>query len=132
MVGTTQANRIGADVKTERKRMKKGTYECVCYQHNNLPLCVALWADNNIVTTMFNYHMPAFLGVEEGMLRRKKGTGEKRDMGRTLVKCPEQNKTYSLTFHQIDKSNAKEAQYDLGDQSKKHNWSPKPVLCKWC
>ena len=31
MVGTTQTNRVGADVKEKRKRMKVGTYECVCY-----------------------------------------------------------------------------------------------------
>ena len=41
MVGTTQVNSVGADIKAQRKRMKKGTYECVCYQHNTLPLCVA-------------------------------------------------------------------------------------------
>ena len=36
--------------------------------------------------------------------------------------------TYSLTFHQIDKSNQKEASYDLGGNSKTHNWSPKLVF----
>ena len=79
-------------------------------------------------TTLPNYHMSAFLDKEEGVLHRKKGADGKRELEHMLVKCLEQNKTYSLTFQQIDKSNAKEAQYDLRGQSKKHNWSPKLVL----
>ena len=128
MVGTTQSNRVGADVKEERKRMKVGTYECVFYQHNELPLCVALWADNNIVTTLSNFHSPTVLQEGEGMLHRKKGGDGKRERVRTPVKCPAQNKTYSLSFHQIDKSNGKEAKYDLGGKSQTHNWCPKIVL----
>ena len=93
-----------------------------------LALCVALWDSNNIVTTLSNYHMSAFLDKEEGVLHRKKGADGKRELEHMLVKCLEQNKTYSLTFQHIDKSNAKEAHYDLGGQSKKHNWSPKLVL----
>ena len=128
MVGTTQVNSVGADIKAQRKRMKKGTYECVCYQHNTLPLCVALWVDNNIVTALSNYHSPAILAEGEGMMRRKKADDGKRDRESSPVKCPAQNRTYSLTFHQIDKSNQKEATYDLGGNSKMHNWSLKLVF----
>ena len=61
-------------------------------------------------------------------MRRTQAEDGKRDRESSPVKCPAQNRTYSLTFHQIDKSNQKEAKYDLGGQSKTHNWSPKLVF----
>ena len=49
----------------------------------------------------------------------------KQQRTRSEVPCLVQNKHYSETFHLIDKGNGKEAKYDLGGQSKAHNWSPK-------
>ena len=69
---------------------------------------VALWADNNIVATLSNYHGPKFLDAEAGMKRRKKDTNGDREQEQTEVKCPEQNKDYYRTFHQIDNGNGKE------------------------
>jgi len=39
MVRIAQANRTGADVNEEKDRMKVGSYESVCFQHNMMPLC---------------------------------------------------------------------------------------------
>ena len=35
MVGTTAENCTGADVKEDKKGMKKGTYDSIMYQHND-------------------------------------------------------------------------------------------------
>ena len=128
MVGTAQANRSGADVKPEIAEMKIGSYESWCFQHKWLPLCSALWADNNIVKTLSNYHTPNILPEGAGVLRKKKGPDGKRLSQRDEVPCPEQNREYSETFHPIDKGNGAEATYDMGGKSRTHNWSPKLVL----
>ena len=49
MVGTTQANRTGAGVNEEINKMKRGTYESVCFQHQTKSLCFAVWSYNNLV-----------------------------------------------------------------------------------
>jgi hypothetical protein len=106
-------------------RMKRGTYESVCFQHRTKPLCFAIWSDNNLVKTLSNFHPPTILAKGAGVLRKKRGMDGKRERTRSEVPCPVQNKHYSETFHLIDKGNGKEAKYDLGGQSKQHNWSPK-------
>ena len=93
----------------------------MCFQHNLYDICVALWGDNNCVTTLSNYHPPEFLEADDGMLRRRKDADGSRERERTMFKCPVQNKRYSETFHQIDKINLKEAKYDLKGHSKTHN-----------
>ena len=89
MVGTSQVNRTwaGAEVKAQQKKMKVGTYECFFFQHDTLPLLVALWADNNIVTTLSNYHGPEICIKCSGLLRRRK-VGTKREREKTEVQCP--------------------------------------------
>ena len=47
------------------------------------------------------------------------------------VSCPTQQKDYSQTFHLIDKGNGKESKYDMGGQTKGHNWAPKFVMRYW-
>jgi hypothetical protein len=47
------------------------------------------------------------------------------------VSCPAQQKDYSETFHLIDKGNGKEKKYDMGGQSKGHNWAPKLLMRFW-
>jgi hypothetical protein len=124
MVGTTQSNRTGADVKDwlNSPNLKIGSYESVCWQHNLMPLCYSMWADNNIVKTLSNYHRPERI---KDALRRKRKINGKRERERTLVPCPLQQIRYSETFHLIDKGNGAEAKYDLGGESKTHGWSPK-------
>ena len=104
MVGMSQVNRTGAraEVKKQRIKMKVGTYECCFFQHDTLPLLVALWADNNIVTTLSNYHGPEICTKGSGLLRRRK-VGKKREREKTEVQCPMQNRNYSWTFHWIER-----------------------------
>ena len=88
----------------------------------------ALWADNNIVKTISNYHTPIIFLEGLGVLRKKKEPDGKRLSHHNEVPCPEQNWEYSKTFHPIDKGNGVEATYDMGGKSRTHNWSPKLVL----
>ena len=114
MDGTSQVNLTGAGdkVKAQRTKMNIGTYESWFFQHKPLPLLVALWADNNIVTMLSNYHGPEICIEGSGLLQRRK-VGKKREREKTEVQCPMQNCDYSLTFHYIDKGNGKEAKFDL-------------------
>ena len=97
------------------------------FQHDSLPLLVALWADNNIVTTLYNYHGPEIC-MEGSVLLQRRKVGKTREREKMEVQCPMQNRDYSWTFHWIDKGNGKEAICDLKGSSKLHNWSPKLVL----
>ena len=134
VISTAQVNRCGPDpnlVKAERSKMKPGTYECKFFVHKTSPLCVAPWADNNIVTTLSNHHSPEILKEGEGVFRRKKNKDGGRDMVATAVKIPLQTSAYThkfFKFFKIDKRNQKDAQFDLKGVSKKHNWSPKLIL----
>ena len=128
MLGTCQSNRVGADIAAAKKAMKRGTYEAIQWQHISENLNAAIWADNNIVSTLSNYHSPIFLDEGTGMRRRKKSKEGIRDREQSEVKCPAQNKDYSETFRQIDAGNGKEQRYDLKFESKLHNWSPKLVF----
>ena len=126
MVGTCQSDRSGGGYasKQDKRGMKVGTYESIIYQHRVLNLCYAMWSDNNIVKTLSNFHSPEVLDVGSGMLRRRRVDGL-REQNQTEVSCPLQQKDYSQTFHLIDKGNGKESKYDLGGQTKGHNWAPK-------
>ena len=75
--------------------------------------------------TLSNFHLPKILAKGAGVLRKKRGMDGKREQTRSEVPCLVKNKPYSETLHLIDKGNDKEAKYDLGGQSKAHNWSPK-------
>jgi hypothetical protein len=50
------------------KEIEKGTHESLLYQHNTKPLLHAVWADNNFVKTLSNFHSPTI--VAGGMKRR--------------------------------------------------------------
>jgi hypothetical protein len=132
LVGTCQTDRTGAGkaAKIDKKSMKKGTYESILYQHRVKALCYAMWADNNIVKTLSNFHSPEILAVGAGVLRRRRVDGQ-REQHQTEVSCPRQQKDYSETFHLIDKGNGKESKYDMGGQTKGHNWAPKLVMRYW-
>ena len=51
LLGTCQANRVGADITAIKKAMKRGTYEAVQFQHKTKNVNVAVWSDNSIVST---------------------------------------------------------------------------------
>ncbi len=132
MVGTCQSDQTGAvpAAKEAKAKMKPGTYESVLFQHRDKPLCYAMWSDNNIVKTLSNFHKPEILQVGDGVLRRKKVDGV-REANKTDVSCPVQQRDYSKTFHLIDKGNGKESNYDMGGQTKGHNWAPKLTMRYW-
>ena len=92
------------------------------YQHKTEPLTYTIWADNNFVKTLSNFHSPF---VEQEALRRKKKEDWVRQSSQTYVAAPEQQVDYCNTFHLIDKGNGAEAKFDLGSESHKHGWSPK-------
>ena len=98
------------------------------FVHETLPLCVALWADNNIVATLTNMYGPIILSEDDGVFRRKRNETGGRDKDGTAVKIPIQTKKYVSTFSSIDQRNMKDAKYDLKGHSKKHNWAPKLVF----
>ena len=76
VVGTTQTNRCGPDgawVKKAKTALKVRSYES--FLSRIQPLCVALWGDNNIVTTLSNHHPPRLLRAGTGVNRRLLGNG---------------------------------------------------------
>ena len=54
-----------------------------------------------------------------------------REAEKTDVLCSVQQRDYSETFHLIDKGNGKESNYDMGGQTKGHNWAPKLTMRYW-
>lgn len=89
-----------------------------------------MWADNNIVKTLSKFHSLEILSGGEGVARRR-GVDGTREQERTEVSCPAQQKDYSETFHLIYKGNGKESRYDMGGQTKGHNWAPKLSMRFW-
>jgi hypothetical protein len=86
-----------------------------------------MWADNAIVKTLSNFHSPKILEARSGVLCRHQVDGQP-ELTPTEVPCPEQQKDYCETFHLIDKGNGKESRYNMGGQSKGHNWAPKLTM----
>ena len=124
MVGMSQSNRTGANVKDVVDKMKPGTYKLSFCRRINKNLVYAAWSDNAVVKTLSNHHCANVL-VEGGLKRRRKDKSGARSMNQTPVSCLAQMKEYSKTFHLIDKGNGKEVKYDMAGKSRKHNWSPK-------
>ena len=77
MVGTAQENCTGAEVKEEMNKMKRGTYDLVCFQHRTKPLCFAVWLDNNIVKTLSNFHPSNILAKGASVFQKKRGSDRK-------------------------------------------------------
>jgi hypothetical protein len=128
MVGTSQSHRLGANIKDVVNKMKVGTYESKIWGHNSKNLVVVAWADNAIVKTMSNYHGAAVLEAEDGLMRRAKDKSGKRVMRQKAVPCPAQTKAYCQMFHLIDKGNGAEKTYNMGGQSRTHNWLPNIIF----
>jgi hypothetical protein len=127
MVGTSQSNQTGANMKDIVEKMKPGTYESCFWQHNTKTLVYTAWLDNAVVKTLSNHHCANVL-VMGGLMRRRKDNSGSRTMHQMPVPCLVQMKEYSETFHLIDNGNGKEAKYDMAGKSRKHNWSPKLVF----
>ncbi|OEU06853.1 hypothetical protein FRACYDRAFT_252696 [Fragilariopsis cylindrus CCMP1102] len=128
MVGTVQASRTGGGrlgkLVIKFKEIEKGTHKSLLYQHNTKPLLHAVWADNNFVKTLSNFHSPTI--VQDGMKRRVRDPVTKeRAREQTDVDCNAQQIDYCKTYHKIDKGNGAEAKYDLSTESHLHGWGPK-------
>jgi hypothetical protein len=65
MVGTVQSSRTGGGrlgkAAIKDKEILKGTHKSLLYQHNTKPLLHAVWADNNFVKTLSNFHSPTIV-----------------------------------------------------------------------
>ena len=72
MVGTVQSSRTGGDwlgkLAIKEGEIEKGTHKSLLYQHKTKPIVHAVWADNNFVKTLSNFHSPTI--IEGGMKRR--------------------------------------------------------------
>ena len=127
MIGTVQSNRTGAGgmgkEAIKQKEIQKGKYNSLFYQHKEQPLTYAIWADNNFVKVLSNFHRPRV--APEGVKRKRRGADGRREHYQTPVDIPLQTQDYCETYHLIDKGNGAEAKYDLGGESKMHGWSPK-------
>jgi hypothetical protein len=85
VVGTTQTNHTGAPSKAEVVVMKKNTHKSITWRHNMKPLIYAVWADNNIVKTLSNCHLPEMLQGEFSVKWKKRMRTERgRDCNRTF------------------------------------------------
>jgi hypothetical protein len=128
MVGTVQSSRTGGGrlgkAAIKDKEIEKGTHKSLLYQHNTKPLLHAVWADNNFVKTLSNFHSPTI--VQGGMKRRVRDpVTKKRAREQSDVDCNAQQIDYCKTYHKIDKGNGAEAKYDLSTESHLHGWGPK-------
>jgi hypothetical protein len=87
MVGTVQSSRTGGGqlgkAAIKANEIEKGTHESLLYQHNTKPLLHAVWADNNFVKTLSNFHSPTI--VEGGMKRRVRDPVTKKDQENKLM-----------------------------------------------
>jgi hypothetical protein len=128
MVGTVQSSRTGGGwlgkAAIKAKEIEKGTHESLLYQHTTKPLLHDVWADNNFVKTLSNFHSPNI--VARGMKRRVRDPVTKdRAREQSDVDCNAQQIDYCKTYHKIDKGNGAEAKYDLSAKSHLHGWPPK-------
>jgi hypothetical protein len=72
MVGTVQSSRTGGGrlgkAAIKDKEIENSIHRSLLYQHNTKPLLHAIWAENNFVKTLSNFHSPTI--VEGGMKRQ--------------------------------------------------------------
>jgi len=98
MVGMSQSNQTGTNVKGIVDNMKPGMYESCFWQHNTKNLVYTAWSDNAIIKTLLNHHCANVL-VKGGLKRRRKEESGARTMNQTPVPSPAQMKEYSKMFH---------------------------------
>jgi hypothetical protein len=94
MVGTVESSRTGGGrlgkAANKDKEIEKGTHKSLLYQHSTKPLLHAVWADNNFVKTLSNFHSPTI--VEGGMKRRVRDpVTKKRAREQSDVDCNAQS-----------------------------------------
>jgi hypothetical protein len=125
MVGTCQTDRCGAGPLGKAaytgadKEIAINSLESLLYQPKTKALTYAVWGDNNFVKTLSNFHSPVIL---RGGMRRKKRNPitKRREREFSDINCPDQQKTYCITYHLIDKGNGAEAKYDISTESHLH------------
>ena len=128
MVGTVQSSRTGGGklgkLAIKEGELEKGIHKSLLYQHKTKLIVHAVWADNNFVKTLSNFHSPTI--VQGGMKRRVQDpVTKKRAREQTDVDCNAQQIDYCNTYHKIDKGNGAEAKYNLSTESHLHGWGPK-------
>ena len=102
VVDTIQSNQTGGGGGSfgveaiKQKEIQKGTHECLIYEHNSKSLPYAIWANNNFMMALSNFHPPAIL---QGGIKRRKWNVERKRRDRDLsdVDCPAQQQTYCET-----------------------------------
>jgi hypothetical protein len=126
-VGTVMANRTGAGFLAKESikanEIVIGCHDLLLYQHNTHPLmyAVSVWADNNFVRTLSNFH--SAIVVPNGIMRKCRDPITKvRAREPTEVNISEQQLDYCDTYYMIDKGNGAEAKYDLATESHLHGW----------
>jgi hypothetical protein len=62
----------GAPSKAEVAAMKNNSYKSILWQHDTKHLVHAVWADNNIVKTLSNCHLPEILQGEFEVKQKKR------------------------------------------------------------
>ena len=90
------------------------------YDHKFKLLCVVLWDNNNIVTTLSTQHQPRLLWAGLGLHRCLLDNDRFWDKGLTPVEIPLQTKKYVNEYDKIDKINLRNAKFNLKGNSKKH------------
>jgi hypothetical protein len=121
MVGMSQSNRVGTDIKDVVDKIKVRTYESKIWEHSSKNLVVTAWATIAIVKALSNYHGSTILEAENGFMRRANDKSGKRGMRQKAVPCLAQTKDYCQMFHLLDKGNGMEAKYNMAGQSRLHN-----------
>jgi hypothetical protein len=99
MVGTAQTNRTRADVAKIVVKMKKGTYESVCWQHKMRPLCFAVWLDIALVKMLSDFHGPEILKSGLDVMQKRRDDDGRRERHNTKVPCPVHMGDYCKAFH---------------------------------
>ena len=73
MVGTCQSNRCGAGKLAKCdltcNATAKGSHNLLLHQHKDEPLTFVVWADNNHVKTLSDFHTPEI--VEAGLKQKR-------------------------------------------------------------
>jgi hypothetical protein len=92
MVGTVQSSRTGGGrlgkAAIKANEIEKGSHKSLLYEHNTKPLMHAVWADNNFVKTLSNFHSPTIVAG-----------GMKRGVRDPVTKKEQENKLMLIVLH---------------------------------
>ncbi len=54
-------------MKEEAERLKIDVHELIRSKQKKMPLCFAVWPDNNLIKTLSNFHHPTVLKAGDGL-----------------------------------------------------------------